>query len=69
MDFFFVSFFLSEHTPEGWSSIAVLVLFFGGIQLIAIGVIGEYLGRLFLLNNKEPQYVLKQTKTNITFKE
>ena len=67
--FYIVSFFLSDHTPEGWSSIAVLVLFFGGIQLIAIGVIGEYLGRLFLLNNKEPQYVLKQTKTNITFKE
>jgi undecaprenyl-phosphate 4-deoxy-4-formamido-L-arabinose transferase len=63
--YFTISYFLNDQIPEGWSSLAVLVLFFGGIQLIAIGMIGEYLGRLFLLNNKEPQYVVKNIYSNI----
>jgi len=44
--------------PAGWASLIVVVLFLGGIQLITTGIIGEYVGRLFLHHSKEPQFVV-----------
>jgi len=42
----------------GYASLMVVVLFFGGIQLISLGVIGEYLGRLFIEAKKRPIYLI-----------
>lgn len=50
--------------PAGWTSIMAAIIFFGGIQLLSIGLLGEYIGRLFLSTNKKPQYVIKE-KYNI----
>ena len=50
--------FISSN-PLGWSSIMVAVITFSGVQLLIIGLIGEYLGRLFLTGNMTPQYVIK----------
>jgi len=47
-------------TPLGWSSIIVSVSVFSGVQLIALGIIGEYLGRSFLFLSKHPQYVVRK---------
>lgn len=47
--------------PIGWSATIVTVLVMGGIQLASLGVIGEYLGRVFLHLNQRPQYVVKST--------
>jgi len=44
----------------GWTSIMAAIIFFGGIQLLSIGLLGEYIGRLFLSINKKPQYVIKE---------
>lgn len=38
---------VSGRTPPGWASLAVIVLVFGGIQLIVLGIIGEYISRIF----------------------
>ena len=46
--------------PVGWSSIIVTLLIIGGFQLLALGVIGEYLGRVLLTINLRPQYVLEE---------
>ena len=46
--------------PVGYASIIVLIAIFAGIQLIAIGMLGEYLGRMFLSLNKKPQYLIKK---------
>lgn len=46
--------------PAGWTSILAAIIFFGGIQLISIGLLGEYIGRVFLSINKKPQYVIKE---------
>lgn len=45
----------------GWTSLMVTITFFGGIQLLSIGIVGEYVGRIFICLNKTPQYVIKET--------
>lgn len=57
--------FMSHDVPVGWTSLAVAILVIGGIQLLAIGAIGEYLGRAFLLLNRQPQFVIRR-KMNFT---
>jgi glycosyltransferase involved in cell wall biosynthesis len=47
--------------PEGWSSLIVSVLILGGIQLLALGIIGEYVGRVLLHVNGTPQAVIDST--------
>lgn len=48
-------------TVKGWSSTIVIVLFLGSIQLIATGVIGEYLGRIYEEVKKRPLYIIEST--------
>lgn len=52
--------FTFDSMPDGWSSLIVTVLIIGGVQLIALGVIGEYLGRTLLTLNMRPQYVISE---------
>lgn len=47
--------------PVGWASLIVAVLVIGGVQLLALGVLGEYLGRVLLTINSRPQYVIGET--------
>ncbi|MCE5194192.1 MAG: glycosyltransferase [Nitrospiraceae bacterium] len=54
---------LTMNVPvRGWASLIVTVLIMGGIQLIALGAIGEYLGRIYININKKPQFVIKSKK-------
>ena len=48
--------------PAGWASTIVIILIISGVQLFALGMIGEYLGRLFLQDNGSPQFVVRDTK-------
>ncbi len=43
----------------GWSSMFCLLLFVGGVILIMLGLIGEYIGRIYICINKSPQYVIR----------
>jgi dolichol-phosphate mannosyltransferase len=46
------------HVPQGWASLTAVVLFVGGVQLIMLGVIGEYLGRVYDEVRQRPLYVI-----------
>ena len=48
------------YTVQGWATIMVAVLFFGGIQLICIGILGEYLGRIFNEIKPRPIYIVQE---------
>ncbi|MHC4920795.1 MAG: glycosyltransferase family 2 protein [Planctomycetota bacterium] len=48
--------------PVGWTSTVVIILIISGVQLFALGMIGEYLGRLFLKDNGSPQFVVRSTQ-------
>ena len=54
------SFFLSSTTPTGFTSIAFMVSTFSGIQMLAIGVLGEYLARSHGRISGQPMYVIRE---------
>ena len=47
-------------TAAGWASIISIVSFFGGVQILSIGVIGEYIGKLYLEVKKRPRYIIEE---------
>ncbi len=51
-------------TVEGWASIMVMLTFLSGIQLLSIGVLGEYIGRIFGESKKRPLYFIDEIKKN-----
>jgi undecaprenyl-phosphate 4-deoxy-4-formamido-L-arabinose transferase len=56
----FVEKMVSPNVPVGWSSVIVALVLFSGVQLVMLGLMGEYLGRLFLSSNQTPQYVVRE---------
>ena len=48
------------HTIEGWTFLAVSIWALGGIQLLAIGVIGEYIGKVYLETKHRPKYLIAE---------
>jgi dolichol-phosphate mannosyltransferase len=46
----------------GWTSLAVAVLFLGGVQLVAIGILGEYIGRIYDETKRRPLYLIKDAQ-------
>lgn len=49
---------LSGNVIHGWFSIITVVIFFGGIQTLAIGIIGEYIGKIFIQTKERPRYLI-----------
>ena len=47
---------------QGWPSLMTVVLFLGGLQLVALGIIGEYLGRLYMEAKQRPLYLIRDAR-------
>jgi dolichol-phosphate mannosyltransferase len=50
----------TDKSVEGWASVLFMVTFIGGIQLIMIGILGEYIGRIFVESKRRPNYIIKE---------
>lgn len=60
--FYFISFFtFGKQMGTGFTTIILCVLFLGGVQLITIGILGEYIGRIYEEVKQRPLYVVEQT--------
>src|SRR5262245_16623194 len=59
--FFFVKKLVYGLSPPGYASLIVSIFFLAGIQLITLGVIGEYVGRIFEEAKRRPMYILRRT--------
>lgn len=53
------------HTVAGWASTICIVCFMGGIQLLCLGVIGEYIGKIYMETKARPRFIISET----TFEE
>lgn len=53
--------FFGYESLQGWSSLVSITLFIGGIIMLILGLIGEYLGRVYICNSNAPQYVIRNT--------
>ena len=67
--YYLMQYLLTNIVIPGFASTIIAILVLGGVQLLALGVMGEYLGRLHLNVNRKPQYVVRQmhrrhTETN-----
>ncbi|MBQ7693310.1 MAG: glycosyltransferase family 2 protein [Oscillospiraceae bacterium] len=55
-----VRYFTEHMAPLGWSTTTVLLLMIGGLILFGIGLVGEYVGRIFMCVNATPQYIVRE---------
>lgn len=55
-------------TP-GWPSLAVLVVGMGGLQLLCLGIVGKYIGKIFIESKQRPAYILKEVHLSESAKE
>ncbi len=55
-----IRYFTAHTAPLGWSTTTVLLLIIGGLILFGIGLVGEYVGRIFMCVNATPQYIVRE---------
>ncbi|MEE0946886.1 MAG: glycosyltransferase family 2 protein [Acutalibacteraceae bacterium] len=54
-----ISFFCAK-TVTGWASLVSILCFLGGVQLISLGIIGEYIGKIYLETKARPRYIISE---------
>jgi dolichol-phosphate mannosyltransferase len=59
-----VSFLFVQHTVAGWTSIMAAIAILGAAQLLVLGIIGEYIGRILRETRKRPSYVIMETEAD-----
>ena len=59
-----VSFLFVRHTVAGWTSIMAAIAILGAAQLLVLGIVGEYVGRILRMTRKRPSYVVAETEAD-----
>ena len=57
----FISYFFSDHISAGWASTMLSIWILGSMILIAIGIVGEYIGKIFNEVKHRPRYAIRDT--------
>lgn len=57
-----IIFFTTDLAITGWTSLLVSILLLGGIQLTVLGILGEYVGKMFLQTKNRPVYIINESK-------
>jgi glycosyltransferase involved in cell wall biosynthesis len=56
-----ISYYTGYDVVTGWASLIATIAFFGGLQLLVLGIIGSYLGKIFLQTKHRPNYIVRST--------
>lgn len=56
--------YFSGHVIAGWASLMLSVWFLGGLILMALGIVGEYIGKIFVEVKQRPRYAIRDTLWN-----
>lgn len=57
---YFIVRFFTGHTVVGWASLAVSIWALGGLQLFSMGILGEYLGKIYLETKQRPRFIVEE---------
>ena len=52
------------HTVSGWASMTAIICFVSGVQLICLGVLGEYIGKIYMETKHRPRYIISERTNN-----
>lgn len=63
--FYFVRTLIFGNPTSGWTSLVVIILALGGVQLLSLGILGKYIGKTYLETKKRPIYILKETDEDL----
>lgn len=60
---------LTGHAVVGWASMTSIICFIGGVQLICLGILGEYLGKIYLEVKARPRFIISERTENIQVRD
>jgi glycosyltransferase involved in cell wall biosynthesis len=52
--------YILGHTVSGWASVILAILFIGGVQMLCLGIIGEYVGKIYIESKNRPKYFIEK---------
>lgn len=59
--YYIIEYFSGRADVTGWTTLVILILILGGLILVSLGIIGKYLGQVYLTVNKQPKFIVKET--------
>ena len=60
----FIERIIDNTVPSGYATLIIVITIFSGVILIAVGLLGEYVGRIFVSLNKKPQFIIRDSWSN-----
>ena len=59
--FIVIKYLLYGDAVQGWATLICVILFMGGIQLLCLGIIGQYIGKIYMETKNRPHFIISET--------